>query len=405
MTRTVPSLSLPTLLYAGNVPVESSYHGSALLFRLLEGYPSGKLLIVEGKHARSLPERRLRAVTYATLSVGYGRLLSTRFARVYSSWITCRQRRSARRLESVLGDFRPEAVLTVTHGFAWDAAARVAAARQLPLHLICHDDWPSSASVFPILKPRVDRRLGEVYRQAVSRLCVSPFMRDAYRDRYGATGEVLLPARAADCVVHSAPPERLREDHALTVAFAGTVSTPAYASSLRQTADALAPIGGRLLIFGPLTAAVAPRMGIDSPNVEFRGLLPSSALIAHLRDEADILFVPMSFEPWDRTNVEASFPSKLADYTAVGLPLLIFGPEYCSAVRWARENPGTAEVVTEPTVDALASLMQRLAVSPSARWRLGQQALDIGARSFSYSDARDRFYHALGRGSGGGLLQ
>ena len=47
----------------------------------------------------------------------------------------------------------------------------------------------------------------------------------------------------------------------------------------------------------------------------------------------------------DRINMEMAFPSKLADCTATGLPLLIYGPAYCSAVTWARENPGVAEVV------------------------------------------------------------
>jgi hypothetical protein len=61
----------------------------------------------------------------------------------------------------------------------------------------------------------------------------------------------------------------------------------------------------------------------------------------------------MSFNAVDRANMEISFPSKLTDYTAVGLPLLIYGPHYCSAVQWARENPGVAEVVTADNAETL----------------------------------------------------
>ena len=394
--RRADAPDLPRLLYIGDVPVESSYHGSALLYRLLQVYPPEKLRIVETNLIRSLPERRLRGVTYAELHLGHPRPLRTRFARAYSSWLTCANWGRSQRIEKLLGDFQPEAVLTVAHGFSWDAAARFAATHGLPLHLICHDDWPRFTNVFPFLKQRVDERLGEVYRQAVSRLCVSPFMCDAYRERYGVPGEVLYPSRAADAPVHSSPPARLREPgRALTVAFGGTVNTSGYIRALRSVAETLAPQGGRLLIFGPMTVGDAERAGLALPNVELRGLVSSAALMDRFREEADVLFVPMSFAAEDRPNMEISFPSKLTDYTAVGLPLLIYGPDYCSAVRWARENPGVAEVVTQPGMEQLTVALQRLAGSPETRCQLGQAALTVGKRDFFHTSVSNQFRSAL----------
>ena len=55
---------LPRLLYLGDVPVESSYHGSALLHRLLADYPPEQLLILETGAASSKPERRMPNVNY-----------------------------------------------------------------------------------------------------------------------------------------------------------------------------------------------------------------------------------------------------------------------------------------------------------------------------------------------------
>jgi hypothetical protein len=389
---------LPHLLYLGDVPVESSYHGSALLYRLLQDYPPEKLRIVETNLMRSLPERRLTGVTYGQFPLGHPRPLRTRFARAYSSWLTIASGRGYQRVAKLLDGFQPQAVVTVAHGYSWDAAARFAADRQLPLHLICHDDWPRFANVFPFLKRRVDRRLGAVYQQASSRLCVSPFMRDAYRERYGVSGEVLYPSREADAVVHEAPPAHLRKQGGrLTVAFGGTVNTPGYVRALVSLADALAPLGGRLLIFGPLTAESARRQGLDRPNVELRGLVSSAVLMERFRAEVDVLFVPMSFNPEDRPNMEISFPSKLTDYTAVGLPLLIHGPEYCSAVRWARENRDVAEVVPHHEATPLAAAVRKLGDFPELRWRLGQTSLAVGERTFSHRMVRDQFYQALNR--------
>ena len=388
--------SLPRLIYVSDVPVESSYHGSALLYRLLQDYPMEKLRIFESNLLPSQPERRLTGVTYAHLPVGRTRPLRTRFARCYSSWLTLNSRSQRHQIANALDGFRPEAVLTVAHGYLWNGAAQFATDQHLPLHLICHDDWPRFANVFPFLKRRVDQRLGEVYRQAVSRLCVSPVMREAYQARYGVPGEVLYPSRATDAPSHAAPPARLREPlRSLTVAFGGTINSRGYVLALRLLAKSLATLGGRLLIFGPFTVADARREGLDLPNVECRGMLSSTALLERFREEVDVLFVPMSFEPQDRPNMEISFPSKLTDYTAVGLPLLIYGPEYSSAVRWARENPGVAEVVVTRGENAIREALQRLATQSAHRLSLAQQALEVGQRYFSPAAAQRVFHGAL----------
>ncbi len=388
--------SLPRLLYVGDVPVESSYHGSALLYRLLQDYPPEKLRIVETNLMRSLPERRLRGVTYAELPLGHPRPLYTRFARGYRAWLTWRAAGRCRRLPGLLDGFQPQAVLTVTHGFAWRTAARFAAAHQLPLHLICHDDLPRCGDLPPHLHGWLDREFARAYRQAVSRLCVSPYMRDTYQARYGVPGEVLYPSRAADCPDHAAPPKRLREaPPTLTGAYAGSINSEGYARAVRQLAHGLAALGGRLLLFGPLRPEEIKSRGLDLPNVVVCGLVPFRELIERCRAEADFLYVPMSFDAHDRPNMELSFPSKLTDYTAAGLPLLIHGPDYCSAVRWATENPGVAGCVVLEEPSVLQGALQRMAEHPTLRFQLAAQALELGRQLFSHATIRQKFLHAL----------
>ena len=64
--------------------------------------------------------------------------------------------------------------------------------------------------------------------------------------------------------------------------------------------------------------------------------------------------------------VIAGFPTKTADYMACGRPILVFGPEYSSLVRYAREY-GFAEIVTEPSDDALAKGIRDIVSSPTRR--------------------------------------
>ena len=389
---------LPKLLYLADVPVEASYHGSALLYRLLQRYPTNQLLVVEGNLSVSREELRLQAVRYESLDIGYARLLNSRFHESYSRWLAWRSSDRTRRVPALLKGFEPDAVMTVAHGYSWVTAARYAADNRLPLHLVIHDDWPSVAP--SAMQAGVQRRFGEVYRQAASRLCVSPQMVREFDRRYGATGVVLYPARDADAKSFPGPPDRIRcEGRPPVFAFAGTVNSPGYARLLNQVADCLDPLGGHLLLFGPVTAELAPSVGLGHPRIRVCGLLPAGELMTRLRNEADVLVVPMSFAPEDRMNMQFSFPSKLTDYTAMALPLLIYGPSYCSAVQWAEAHPGVAESVTSEEDDALVTAIGRLAGDLAHRWRLAGHAKAVGDQMFSASEAHSVFVGALMAGA------
>ena len=114
-----------------------------------------------------------------------------------------------------------------------------------------------------------------------------------------------------------------------------------------------------------------------------------------LREEADALFVPMSFAPEDRANMTLAFPSKLADCTAVGLPLLVYGPAYCSAVTWARENEGVAEVVDTNEGLELSAAVARLAADPSRRLAFAKRALEAGRQYFAHDAVQQVFDRAI----------
>ena len=383
---------LQKLLYVGDVPVEASYHGSALLYRWLSDYPPERLTIIETA-TQSETSRRLPQVNYLSYPIANQRWLNTRFHPYMSAWFTHAGKRSAPKIAQSLNGFAFENVLTVAHGFGWLAAAEIAATRNVPLHLIVHDDWPRIANVAPIFRNWLDQRFASVYRQARSRLCVSPAMSRSYAERYGQPAQTIYPSRAATCPQYDAPPARIaRNDHAFTIAFAGTINSNGYIRALVALEAALKPVGGRLLLFGPTTPTEAQQLGLNN-NTDVRGLLSSTELITTLRNEADALFVPMSFDPADRSNMEMAFPSKLADYTATGLPLLIYGPTYCSAVTWAREHNDVALIVdSEPSLpDAIALLTN----NPDMRLRLGQRALDVGNKSFTHDRAQQIFHQSL----------
>ena len=281
--------------------------------------------------------------------------------------------------------FRPEAVLTVVWGYSWLVAAAYAKKANIPLHLVVHDDWGNfDDRRHPGERRLIERRLRSIYRDAASRLCVSPYMEETYRKLYGVAGDVLYPARAMDIPVFGEPPASLRGPcKPFTIAFAGSVFLE-YARALKRVAQALQRFGGRVIVFGPLYDGAAEFL--NEPNIDLRGKVRSPELIRTCREEGHAVFVPMSYRERDRSNMEISFPSKLTDASAIGIPIIIDGPEYCSAVRWARGNDGVAEVCTEENIEALERIISRLQ-DPAHRLALGTRALRCGDDYFSAARA------------------
>jgi glycosyltransferase involved in cell wall biosynthesis len=388
-------MNLPRLLYLGDVPVESSYHGSALIYRLLQNYPAEKLRIIEGNLRNSLPERRLAGVAYDAIKVGWKRPLYTRF----SAWAHLGYSFAARwkvgAVEQALGDFKPEAVLTVAHEFLWLTAARYARKHSLPLHLICHDDWPRLALVPSAFRNWLEREFGQVYRQAASRLCVSPYMVEEYERRYGVGGKVLYPSRDINTPVFMAVEAVGDNRRPFTLAYAGSIDSRSNLSQLVVIANLLTELKAKLILFGPFDDKPLIKARMDLSNVIVGGMLSSAELVRKLHQEVDVMILPLGFEDVDAEEMAINFPSKLTDYTATGLPLLIWGSETNSAVKWAKSELGVAAVLTSPNQKDLVGLLAKLKQDYSWRNKLAATANLIGQRYFNPESARSEFWASL----------
>jgi glycosyltransferase involved in cell wall biosynthesis len=388
--------SLPRLLYIGDVPVESSFHGSALIYRLLQNYPPEKLRVVEGNLRNSKSKRRLAGVQYDLIKIGWTRPLFTRF----NGWAHLAYSLAASgkvgAVEQSMGNSRTQAVLSVTHDFLWLTAARYAEKHSLPLHLICHDDWPSCSPVPSAFRGWLDRKFGEVYRQAVSRLCVSPYMAEEYERRYGVKGRVLYPSRDANTLAFDVNHQtEILCDRPFTVAYAGSLATTDFVRQLISMSRLLSDMGGKLLLFGPFDEKLLKDAGMNLTCTVFGGLLSSADLVRRLHKDADVLFLPMSFADSDLEAMALNFPSKLTDYTAAALPLLIWGPATSSAVKWAASEPGVAAVVTNPSERDMDMMLRKLMMDCEWRRRLAATSAMVANKYFSPTAAVDAFISSL----------
>ncbi len=385
---------LPRLLYIADVPVENSLHGSALLYRLLLDYPRDRLRIVETGAQQSLPHRRLPGVDYRHVPQRMGRLRRTRLAKLVDSVAMVGAAHVSRAIRTATIGFDADAVLTVTNGNGWLSAVAFARAQKLPYHLICHDEWAGGGATLAALAAMKERIFAQAYRGAASRLCVSPAMGAAYQRRYGVAGETLYPARSPHGQVYEGLSPRLAAGACgRVVAFAGSMSTLAMVEANRRMAQAIAPLGGRLIIYGPATVEAHPSLA--QPNIELRGLLPPDALVAALRNDVDILYLPMWFGPGEKVNERLSFPSKLTDYTNVGLPIFVSGDADCAAAVWERDHPGVALVQHSTAIPDIAADMQKLFEDRQLARSLAERAKAVGDIMFAATTAEQSFYRTL----------
>lgn len=399
---------LPRLAIIGDIRVEQTAGGSLLLYRLLQQYPPDDLLLVYNSACpkQGDPSKRLPGIRHVGVPCPVPQSVRGRLLPAWSLLLPRLLRKPTADALAIVREFDPEAILTIPYDFFWLAADRIARALGIPLHLIVHDDWASTVTanrggpIGRLKRGLVRRVMGPVYRQAASRLCVSPGMIERYRAWFGVGGDVLYPSRGED-----SPEARVRVRSAPTgppvVAYCGLIHQAGTAHLLRELAGVLRDLNGVLDYYGPYSADFLARTWrLSTPTVRVAGFLPAREMGERVARTAHAVFLPASFEPRERDDVTTLFPSKLADYTAIGLPVLMWGPVYSSAARWAAENPGAALCVTDPDPTAVRAAVRRLTDDREYATQVAAAGVEAGNRYFGLVTAREVFLAAITKAGG-----
>jgi hypothetical protein len=150
----------------------------------------------------------------------------------------------------------------------------------------------------------------------------------------------------------------------------------------------------RIVVFGPFDASKRALLASITGAFEFRGFTDHADMLTGLR-AADLLFLPMAFDARARDNMTVSLPSKLVDYTAAAVPIVMHAPPYSGAARWADRYQPVAAVVSSEDPNVLGAEIGRLAADRDRRGQLAQRAVAVGAECFSYQRGRAVFEAAL----------
>ncbi|TWT56361.1 glycosyltransferase family protein [Allorhodopirellula solitaria] len=378
------------LAYVGDVSVEGTFHGSAVLYRLFSKNPDQCRIIELGRH--SDPENRVEHAFYENVKYASQNLrrsgLGDLGRLVNYTLLESTIRRVRRSCEDV------DAIVTVAHGLGWLVADAVARQLHKPLHLIVHDYPSQTFPRTPLKTQSIERAFLQAYVGAASRMCVSPYMESYYRERTGTPGSVLLPGRSQ--VVSDQPyaAARVRGHATFTIGLFGTVYSESSLQILRSLAQSIQETFGaesRINIYGvPPGVTLRSRLSKDLP-IQFRGYIPASEFVALLREELDALFLPIPFEETS-LNMRIHFPSKLTDYTATGLPILVCGPRSSSALKWTSQFPDAFIACDAP--DGLPAAVARMQHYDDCV-SLGANSYAIGNEHFDYSLIGNQFWDTI----------
>jgi len=273
-------------------------------------------------------------------------------------------------------DWKPDLIFSVADDIHAPIAHRLARTLRIPFAVNFQDLFACSSFVPRPCRPLpgVKSLLTSRYRKLQAQADAVFHTSDGMKEWFGmaARGDVLYPIGAATEIE---PEPRPSPKGTLTLAYAGNCygAYGAQVLSLARELDGAAKV--TLQVF---------TMGNDWPAKDvqhytrtgvYRGYLPFSALRDEL-EKADAFITTMSFAREDRVFVETSFTTKWLDYAPLGKPIVVWGPEYSSAARFARAKP-TGLVVEDFKPASVIAAIERLRADHVEWTRLSLGAMDV----------------------------
>jgi glycosyltransferase involved in cell wall biosynthesis len=201
------------------------------------------------------------------------------------------------------------------------------------------DDWVA-ASRHRRIGSAVQRQTRDLLKHAAGWLMISEELRDVLSRRYAlAPRRCLTVHNPVELPPGALPPPPDRSDGTFRVAYAGSVHTM-HLDGLLAVAEAIHALrrAGRKIELVLHTAPEFWRIYQEHWRrweVVNGGLVPYHDLTARLR-EADLLLVALAFRPDLLHMSRCSVLTKITDYMASGVPMVVCGPPGCASINFVK---------------------------------------------------------------------
>jgi len=281
-------------------------------------------------------------------------------------------------LEEAVEKFQPEVILTLAECGLCHIARKVAQRHRIPLAGLFLD-W------FPVMKGHyghkstqwiLSRRYRELYAACDLAFCTSDGMQETLGPH--PNSHVIYPMPGRHVVPENSWPPRSVK---FRVVYVGAVENfyGRMLCSLIERIEATSDL--EIIVVGPNADWPKQLLERARANGTYLGFKPPEEA-AEVLASADALLSVMSFEKEHELFMRTSFTTKFLDYVSFGKPVILWGPEYCTPVRVAREHGGAA-VVSAADASAVVCLCHKIARDTELNNKLSKQAVQLHQTLFN----------------------
>lgn len=239
-----------------------------------------------------------------------------------------------------------------------------------PLFLFFFDDMRA------LYTSRKHKWIAGIYEKKINKrakgiFVMTEFLRERYKQLYGKAA-VVIP-HSVDRTLYKSIKDHNYPSHAKKkprrIVFTGNI----YAEHLEALQNIVKVVNNypsselELCLYTPRNREYFKKHELLGPNIHYGHALRDE--IPKIQQDADILFLPLSFNPPRPDIVWSACPSKLPEYLASGVPILIHAPPNSFLSCYGKEK-GFALVVDRNNIDALKKAVKQLIYDDSLRERL-----------------------------------
>lgn len=307
-------------------------------------------------------------------------------------------------LEAWVADYKPDVLYTILGTNAMmDLASALCKRFKLALVIHIMDDWPAIAyrgGLFSFVSRWcMQRSLRYLFGIAAVRMAICEDMAREYERQYGVSFQWFqnpLDSQQWGGIQKQA----LTVQEPARLAYVGSVLAEAQLSSLADVCAAVASLRKRGMriefdIYTPQATAMDVRRHLDTdPSIRLHAALPEDRAVFGALVAADVLVLPVNFDPQTVRYVRLSMPTKVPAYLYSGTPILVYGSDAIAQVKYALRE-GWGHVVARRGVDGLITAIVRLIEDQALRKKLSEAARSTAETHHGANRVRSTFQRAM----------
>ncbi|WP_293789538.1 glycosyltransferase [uncultured Pedobacter sp.] len=346
----------PKILFIADEIPQSINASSIQFYRLFKNYPSDRLIVFGKK-----PDPKAKTLNCPYYELKYVFLERLRLSR-FTSLLSDLQAMEflapmlPQSLVEVANAFKPDLVVSLMqHLTYYYPAYRFAKKEKLPFILFCHDDVEEFSRIHGGFKRKLLQLNGQIYRSASKRICISPEMAIQWKAKYGADGDFLYPVASSTLTAKEIDLDSLMPKKELKIGYAGSLAY-GYKEGIDEIKPILQKTGTVLKIYRDENNLLPA-----SENLEYAGFSRTAEeTFERIKNECDAVILPYSSEQRFKALYSTHFPSKIAEYVLLGMPVIITGPDYANGLKWAKTKKGIFFGNSSSLPDILTDLKQNV---------------------------------------------